>query len=122
MRKLKLKQFNESVGDIAKDFFRTHLSKRKDKIMIHAVHNTHDFDNFIDMVNNDINNTISRVVVLYESILMTDIDQQNTSPNIEKLKSIKDKLEYVVVCGNQHSLEYLWGSDSFTKMFTLSDE
>lgn len=120
MRKLTLKQFNENVDDIAKDFLRTHytLDNKKykpDNILV--AHDIDEFNNFIGLMNTNESSQF-KIIVLYESILMNDIDKLNTSPNIEKLKSVKDKLEYVVVCGNQHSLDYLWESDSFKKIFS----
>jgi hypothetical protein len=110
-------QFNDSVDDVAADFLKSHSTFENNRYTennIVVVHTTKEFNDFIDLMKSD---TTKKIIVLYESILMLQIDSFNNSTNIEKLKSVKDKLEYVIVCGNQHSLEYLWGSDAFTGMF-----
>lgn len=121
MGRLYFKQFYDSVDDIACDFFKSHSTYDNQKYTqnnIIKVHNNHEFFEFIDMMGTNEHNMI-KVVVLYESILLMDVDEFNNSPNIKRLASVKDKLEYVIVCGNQHSLEYLWESDAFREMFSF---
>lgn len=118
----KLIQFNDNVDDVSNDFIKSHSTFENNKYTknnVAVIHNELEFNNFIELMQSNTEILFVKVAVLYESILMTNIDMLNNSDNIEKLKSIvnNNKLDYVIVCGNHHSLEYLWGSDSFIKMF-----
>jgi len=108
-RKPKLLQYTDKIGDV-RDSFNSEKHKPYKREHVLSAHSQNSFENCIDMVNSD---TKLKVLIVYENLLNC-----GNSENVDKLMSISDALDIIVVCGTQASLDYLWENKHFLSIFT----
>ena len=108
-KKPKLLQYTDSIGVVRDDFYsRSSLYKRENILSAHSLLS---FKNCVNMIRDDHSDKL-KVLIVYENLINCN------DKNINELKSISSKLDIIVLCGTQASLDYLWENKNFMSIFT----
>ena len=109
LKKPKLLQYTDPIGVVRDDFYsRSSLYKRENALSAHSLLS---FNNCINMIRDDHSDKL-KVLIVYENLINCNDN------NIYDLMSISSKLDIIVVCGTQSSLDYLCENKSFMSIFT----